>query len=129
MATGTAARTIRIGVVGCGDVARRRYVPAIASLGDAAEVVGCFDRDAATAERLVAFARGTWPATKAFGSLEALLAARGLDAIVNLTPAPVHGVVSQTCLDAGVHVYSEKPIAASVDEADALIATASGRGL
>ncbi|HEY0443792.1 MAG TPA: Gfo/Idh/MocA family oxidoreductase, partial [Candidatus Limnocylindrales bacterium] len=129
VATGTAARTIRIGVVGCGDVARRRYVPALASLGDAAEVVGCFDRDAATAERLVALARGTWPATKAFGSLGALLAAPGLDAIVNLTPAPVHGVVSQTCLDAGVHVYSEKPIAASVEEADALIATASRRGL
>jgi predicted dehydrogenase len=52
-----------------------------------------------------------------------------IDAIVNLTPAPVHAAVSRIALENGVHVYSEKPIAASVAEADELIGLASASGL
>ena len=44
-------------------------------------------------------------------------------------PAPRHGAVNQAILDAGLHLYSEKPLASSVLEADRLIATASDRDL
>jgi len=52
-----------------------------------------------------------------------------LDGVFNLTPAPVHGAVNRAILEAGVACYSEKPIAASLPEADALIALAAERGV
>jgi predicted dehydrogenase len=50
-----------------------------------------------------------------------------LDGVFDLTPAPLHGAVNRTILDAGVACYSEKPIAGSVPEADDLIALAGER--
>ena len=40
-----------------------------------------------------------------------------------------HAAVSQACLDAGVHVYSEKPIAGTLAEADRLIETAAEKSV
>jgi predicted dehydrogenase len=58
-----------------------------------------------------------------------MLADAGLDAVFNLTPAPSHASVSQACLEAGMSVYSEKPIAGTVAEADRLIETAGARSV
>ena len=57
-----------------------------------------------------------------------MLADEQLDAVFNLTPAPAHGPVTRSALEAGLHVYSEKPIASSLVEADELIELASERG-
>ncbi len=38
---------VRIGIVGCGDVAHRRYLPALASIRDRVEIGGCCDPNAA----------------------------------------------------------------------------------
>jgi predicted dehydrogenase len=48
---------------------------------------------------------------------------------VNLTPAPSHGETNRRLLDAGLHVYTEKPIAQTVVEADTLIELARANGL
>jgi predicted dehydrogenase len=58
-----------------------------------------------------------------------MVAAGGLDGVVNLTPAPLHGAVNRAILEAGIACYSEKPIAATVAEADALIELAAARGV
>jgi predicted dehydrogenase len=52
---------LRIGVIGCGDVAYRRYFPALATLADRVEIVGCCSASAASAERAAAHVR-TWSA-------------------------------------------------------------------
>ena len=49
--------------------------------------------------------------------------------MINLSPAPAHASVSQPCLDAGINVYSEKPLAGTLAEADRLIETARERGV
>src|SRR6185503_4253709 len=61
--------------------------------------------------------------------LDAMLGDRVADAAVNLSPAPRHGPINATILEAGLHLYSEKPLAASVAEADSLIALAGSGGL
>jgi predicted dehydrogenase len=116
---------LRIGVIGCGDVAYRRYFPALATLADRVEIVGCCSASAASAERAAAHVR-TWSANAtAYTDVGRMLAEARLDAVFNLTPAPLHTPINQACLDAGVHVYSEKPLAGSIAEADALIETAA----
>ena len=120
---------LRIGIIGCGDVARRHYLPALAALADGNELVGCSDARPAAARGLAALARGWSPRVRAFGQLTDLLEEARPEAIFNLTPAPLHAAVSAECLQSGVHVYSEKPIASSVEEADRLIEMASSSGL
>jgi predicted dehydrogenase len=67
----------------------------------------------------------------AIGALDlaTALARPGLVAAVNLTPAPMHGTVNRALLEAGLHLYSEKPLASTVAEATSLIDLARRREL
>lgn len=112
---------IDLGIVGCGDVAFRTYLPVLASLADRARVVACFDPGAERAARL---ATETGEA-RAYDSLPALLDHPGLDAVINLSPAPFHQEINAAALDAGLHCFSEKPLATDVAGAQALIAQAA----
>lgn len=62
-------------------------------------------------------------------TFEAMLADPEIDCIVNLTPAQAHFETSKAILEAGKHLYSEKPLAATFAEADQLIALAKAKGL
>ena len=65
----------------------------------------------AAAERAADSARAWSPDVKAHTELAHMLEGGRIDAIINITPAPLHGPISRVALEAGVHVYSEKPIA------------------
>lgn len=119
---------LRIGIAGCGDVAHRFYLPPLASLADRIELVGCSDPRSEAAEGVAAAVRAWSPGVRAFDRLDDLLALRP-DGVFNLTPAPAHAEVNGKILESGVNLFSEKPIAASVAEADRLIETARSRGL
>ena len=108
---------IDLGIVGCGDVAFRTYLPGLAPLAGRARVVACCDPVRERAERLAAEAGGA----TAYDDYDAFLAHPGFGAILNLTPAPFHREVSTAALDAGLHVFSEKPLAPDVSQAQALI--------
>jgi predicted dehydrogenase len=115
---------IRIAVIGCGDVADRHYLPALEALADKVVIAALVDPRLGAADRAVAFVAGWSPGATAHLALEDMLAAGDVDAAIDLTPAPLHGRVNLACLEAGLHLYSEKPLAASLDEADRLIAAA-----
>lgn len=119
---------IRIGIVGCGDVAHRRYLPALASVRDRVELVACCDPTPGQAQRAVDAVREWAPDATAFTDLEQMLAGARLEGLVNLTPAAKHGPITKAALEAGLHVFSEKPIASSVAEADELIGLARDAG-
>lgn len=120
---------LRVGLIGCGDVAHRRYLPALAALGDRVELVGCSDPEGDKARRAADSVRSMWPEVRAFTALGDLLRDGRLHAAFNITPAPAHAEITTACLEAGVHVYSEKPLASSLADADRLIALARDRGL
>lgn len=112
----------RVLLLGCGFVADLYMRSAAAMPG--IEVAGAFDTDAA---RLKAFC-AHWKVS-ACASFEDLLA-RAPDALVlNLTNPGAHFATTRACLEAGRHVYSEKPLAMTVEEAKALHALAGDRGL
>ena len=114
---------IRLGVVGCGDVAFRTYFPGLKPLLDNGEVqiAVCFDPIANRAERAAAI----FPGAQAATSLDEVINFPDLDAALNLTPAPFHRDTTAALLGGGLHVFSEKPLAATVNEGQELIAYAA----
>lgn len=112
-----------IGIVGTGFVADL-YMRSLQTFPDIA-IAAVYDRDA---DRLAAFC-AHWKVTPAL-DLEALVAAvpkPGL--ILNLTNPASHFNVSSACLNAGHHVWSEKPLATELEDAQWLVRLAAERGL
>jgi predicted dehydrogenase len=117
--------TLRLGVVGAGDVALRDYLPELPRLGNRIELTAVAAR---TEERARAAAERFGARRWTTGYRE-LVAADDVDAILNLTPFTLHVEVTLAALEAGKHVYSEKPLAPTVAEADRIFAAADERGL
>jgi predicted dehydrogenase len=112
---------MRVGIAGCGVISRQyaRNAPAF----DAFEIVACADLMPEAAEALAAeFGYAALP-------VDELIAGGAVDIVLNLTPPPVHVDLVREALAAGKHVYSEKPLAITVDEAGELVEEAERRGL
>lgn len=118
----------RLAIIGCGDVADRHYLPALAALSEQVVMAAFVDPRPGAAERAAASVAGWSPGARPFLALDEMLASGQVDAAINLTPAPLHGTVNLACLEAGLNLYSEKPLAADLAEADRLIALAKERG-
>lgn len=107
---------MRIGVLGCGEVANFGHIPAIRSTGGL-DLVALYDpnpeRLAATTAR-----HGHIPA---FGDIDEFFA-QNLDAITIASPAPAHRENVLRAAKEGVHVLCEKPISEDEDEAKEMIA-------
>jgi predicted dehydrogenase len=112
--------TVQLGIIGCGDVAFRTYIPALQQLTETGPVTACFDPVPQRAERAAA----KFPGATAYDTYEAFLAHPGLTGVINLTPPPFHYDTNIAAFDAGLHVFSEKPLSTSVAQAQALIAYA-----
>ena len=120
---------IQLLIVGCGDVFTRHYRPALEALDDRVQVRVLVDPRPGAAEQAARSVAGWSSGAVAEERLEAALARPGLAAAIDLTPAPLHGPINEAILAAGLHLYSEKPLAGSVAEATALIDVAKRRGL
>jgi predicted dehydrogenase len=114
-----------LGLIGCGDVAFRTYIPGIQNEAARSQVVAAFDPVLERAERAAAI----FPGAVAYSEFEPFLNHSGLDGVFNLTPAPFHAEVTGKAFDHGLNVFSEKPIAATVTEGQALAARAKQEGL
>jgi predicted dehydrogenase len=119
---------LRIGIVGCGDVATRHYLPGLETRADAVRITALADPRPGAPEAVAAAVAGWSPGATPYPDATAMLASERLDGVVNLTPAPMHGEVNRRVLEAGVACYSEKPLASTVAEATALIELAQARG-
>src|SRR5688500_8115208 len=62
-------------------------------------------------------------------ALEAVVADAHVAVVLNLTVPRVHGEISLRSLEAGKHVYSEKPLATSVEEGRRLIEVAERKNV
>lgn len=80
-------------------------------------------------EKALAKIAGGYPKARTTGSLDEMLAAADLDAVVVATPARSHFDLARQCLNAGKHVLVEKPLAMSTAECDELIDIAASKGL
>lgn len=117
----TAVRPGRVGIVGCGNVTDL-YLPGSARF-PVIELAACADMDAGRAADLAA--RGGFPAM----AVEELIADPSIEVVLVLTPPTAHAAVSRAAIAAGKHVYSEKPLATSREDAAAILADATAAGV
>ena len=115
-------RAMRIGIVGCGFTADQ-YLTFL-RLYPHLRVEAATDRDEQRASTFCAY-----HSVKRSPSLEAMLADASIELIVNLTRSSSHYAVSKASLEAGKHVYSEKPFADTVSQAKELLELAKANGL
>jgi predicted dehydrogenase len=114
-------RTLKVGVIGTGTISSAYF--RLAKNFKDIEIVACADLNAAAAEAKA----------KEFGikamTVDALLKDKSIEIIVNLTIPAAHFAVTKQCLDAGKHVYSEKPFVLSMKEGEAIRKLAEKKGL
>src|SRR5690348_9957192 len=106
---------LRIGVAGVGHFGRYHALKVAAS--ERAVLAGVFDTDAERAETI------GWETNTTSMDFPSLLAA--CDALVIAAPAEVHHTLGVQALRAGKHVLMEKPIAATLSQADEITALAT----
>jgi predicted dehydrogenase len=82
----------------------------------------------ASAETREEFAQG-YPGARVTGDFAELLADDEVEAVVIATPVPTHHPLAKAALEAGKHVFVEKPPAMRVAEMEELIGLAEARGL
>jgi len=112
---------LRVGLLGCGNISGE-YMQTLSG-GLSAQVTACADKDESRAQ---AFSRQyDVPAL----SPESLIAHPEIDLILNLTPPLAHFAVTLSALQAGKHVYSEKPLATTFEQGKTLHETARQKGV
>jgi NDP-hexose-3-ketoreductase len=95
---------IRVGVLGCADIAWRRTLPAMRAV-DGVELIAVASRDAEKAKRFA-----TRFDCAAVTGYDALLARDDVDAVYVPLPAMLHAAWIERALAAGKHVLAEKPL-------------------
>ncbi len=114
-------KKVRVGLIGCGKVGQI-HAAALKSLDEADFVAVCD----ASEERAQLF--GARYGTRAFTDLGVMLREAGVEAVVIGTPHPLHAGPAVQAAAAGVHVLVEKPLAANLEDCDAMIAAARQAG-
>lgn len=110
---------LKVGVIGCGSIAKYRHLPEYAA-NKHVEIVAVCD---IVEERVGEFAKEY--NVKAYTNYEELLADGSIDVISVCLPNNLHAPVSIAASNAGKHVLVEKPMATSREEAEAMIEAAA----
>ena len=113
---------MNIAILGCGYVADL-YMATLAR-HPGLRLIGVHDYDP---RRLKDFS--DYHKTVSFPSLNELLDDPAVEMVLNLTNPRSHYDLTKACLDAGKHVYSEKPLAMESEKAADLVRLARERGL
>jgi predicted dehydrogenase/nucleoside-diphosphate-sugar epimerase len=112
-------------LIGCGAVARERYLPAFPD-AEGCRLVAVVDVDSARAQAAAAdYSEAGIPSVRAATSVADVI--EEIDAAVVAVPHTAHLEVAEQLLGAGKHILVEKPVATSVEDCDRLAAaTPSG---
>lgn len=115
--TDSAARPIRLGLVGIGKIARDQHLPAIAA-DPRFELVATASRNASVAD------------IPAYADIESMIAGgHALDAVSLCTPPSGRDAIARAAIEAGLHVMLEKPPGATLSEVRAIADDAQKAGV
>jgi predicted dehydrogenase len=115
-------KIIQIGIGNRGDI----WLESIAK-SPVFELVACVE----VSERFIAeqSAKHNIPRDRIFPSLEAALAQVKADAVLDVTPPAFHQAIATAALDAGLPILAEKPLADSIEAAEAIVQKVNASGL
>jgi predicted dehydrogenase len=112
---------LRVGIIGCGKVGHI-HATALRGLLEAQLAAACD----ASGERAQTFAAQY--GARSFTDVATMLREQRLDAVLVCTPHPLHAGPTIQAAEAGVHVLVEKPLAANLDDCDAMLAAVRKAG-
>ena len=115
------AKELGVGIIGCGNISTTYF--SLAPLFKGLKVLACADINMEAAR-----VRAEEYKVRA-QTIDELLANDELDVIVNLTIPDAHFPVSKRILEAGKHVYSEKPLVLTLEQGEELRRIAKEKGL
>ena len=114
----------KIGVMGCANIAQRLMIPAIQTMKEQWELVGIASRTREKADRFAQMF-----GCEGITGYDTLLARKDIDAIYMPLPTGLHQEWIIKALEAGKHVYAEKSIAMTANDAQEMVDTAKEKGL
>lgn len=113
----------KVGIIGCG-VISRTYVADIQSFYSALEITSCAARNPEHAKKLADEFHIPNACT-----VEELLADDEIEIVIDLTPPQMHEEINRKILQAGKHLFSEKPFAHTLKDAQAILSLAKEKSL
>ena len=113
---------VGVALVGAGNISGQ-YLRVLGGFPDT-EIRGIADLDVARAQ-----AAAREHGIPVAGELDSVLAIPEVEIVVNLTHPAAHAEVATAALRAGKHVYGEKPLAATAQDGEKVLAEAAERGL
>jgi predicted dehydrogenase len=115
---------VRIGVLGCGGIARAAHLPSLARCPDAS-VVALADADPAS----LAAGQGLAPGARVAADFAAVLEMPDVDAVVIALPPALHADAAVAALRNGKHIYVEKPLATTLADGERIVDAWRSTGL
>jgi len=112
-------KTIKVGILGLGYIG--------ASHIDAIRRIPCCEL-VAVADTNIEYAKAKaeqYGVSRYYGTLEELLADPAIEVVHNCTPNHLHTIINRKIIEAGKHLFSEKPLARTYAEAEDLLAVAA----
>lgn len=117
------AKEIRVGVIGCGGIARATHVPHYKKIKDV-ELVACADVNEQAARKMAE----DFKIPRHYVDYNDMLEKEELDAVSVCTPNMVHKGPAVAAMEAGAHVLTEKPMAGSLQDAREMYETSRKTG-
>jgi len=117
--------TVKVGVIGCGNIANNKHLPALKEIPEARLAAFC---DIIEERAYKAAKEYGVPGAKVYANYKDMLADPSIDAIHVCTPNKSHSFISVDALNAGKHVLCEKPMAKSYAEAQKMLNAAKSTG-
>ena len=116
-------RKVKVGIIGCGVICQT-YLRNLTQIFEMIEVVAVADMFIEKAKQVAE----QFNIPKAY-SVDELLADKEVEIVVNLTIPVAHKEINMKALNAGKHVYCEKPLALNLEDAKETIDLANEKGL
>jgi predicted dehydrogenase len=117
------SKKLRIGIIGAGGIAQGCHMKGYATMPDLCEMVAVCDVFEETAKK----AAEKFGVSKVYTDYKEMIASGEIDAVSVATPNKFHKDPTIDCLNAGIHVLCEKPLAMNADEAKEMCAAALHR--
>lgn len=109
-------KRIKVGLIGCGWFAQAVHLPILRRLPEV-DLIALAEPDPNRRQE----ASHSIQAAQVYADYRDLLNMRDLDAVIVSVPTSLHAEVAIAAIQKGIHIYLEKPIATSMDEADKVI--------
>ena len=115
-------KRVKVGVIGCGGIAEKAHIPNLL-VDPNSRLEALVDTNEDRLQMMQQ--KFSFPKDKCFTDYKEVLALKDIEAVVIATPAQTHGKIVLEGVEAGKHVFVEKPLSATSVEAQAIVESAS----